>query len=84
MAAGRQGEAWEAISEAWGPRVVQKKGYAEVKIASDDDWKKLEPDVKRLCAAIVEGRKALREKSLQEEKAVIEREEGLPASSSVP
>lgn len=73
MAAGRE---WEGISQAWGSsRVTQRKGDVDVKIASADDWNKLEPDVKRLCAAIVEGRKSLREKSLQEEKAVIERED---------
>ena len=69
------GAEWVAISQAWGPKVLQKKGHVEVNIASDDDWKQLEPDVKRLCTAIVEGRKSLQEKALQEEKAEIERED---------
>jgi hypothetical protein len=68
------GQEWKATSLAWGSRVVQRKGYAEVRIASDDDWVKLEPEVKRLCVAIVEGRKSFQERSLQEQKADVERE----------
>jgi hypothetical protein len=68
------GQEWAAISQAWGARVVPRKGYAEVKIASGEDWKKLEPEVRRLCAAIIQGRNSLQEKSLQEQKAVVERE----------
>src|SRR6516162_5179940 len=76
-AAGRE---WVTVSQAWGPRVLQKKGDVDVKIASDDDWRELEPNVRRLCVAIVEGRK----QSLQEEKAVIEREdaEGLSGAQT--
>jgi len=68
------GKEWAATSLAWDSRVVQRKGYVEVRIASADDWEKLEPEVKRLCVAIVEGRKSLQERSLQEEKAEVERE----------
>jgi hypothetical protein len=68
------GQEWAAISRAWGARVIQRKGYIDVRIASGDDWEHLEPEVRRLCAAIVEGRKSLQEKSLQEQKAVAERE----------
>jgi hypothetical protein len=64
------GQEWAATSPAWGSRAIQRKGYVEVRIASGDDWEKLEPEVKRLCVAIVEGRKSL----LQEQKAEVERE----------
>ena len=68
------GQEWAAMSQAWGTRVIQRKGYVDVRITSGDDWQHLEPDLRRLCAAIVEGRKSLQEKSLQEQKAVAERE----------
>ena len=68
------GQAWATISQAWGARVVPRKGYVDVKIASGEDWRKLEPEVRRLCAAIIQGRNSLQEKSLQEQKAVVERE----------
>jgi hypothetical protein len=68
------GQEWPSISQGWGTRVIQRKGYVDVRIASGEDWAKLEPDVKRLCAAIVEGRRSLQEKSLHEEKAAVERQ----------
>jgi hypothetical protein len=68
------GPQWTAISQNWGPRVLQRKGYVEVRVASSTDWSEIEPGVRVLCAAIVEGRKSLQEKSLQEEKAEVERE----------
>jgi hypothetical protein len=63
------GQEWIDIEKAWGERVIRRRGYTDVKIASSEDWKTLEPDVKRLCAAIVQGRR-----SLQEQQAAGERE----------
>ena len=51
--------------------MLKRKGYVEVKIASGEDWKNLEPDVKRLCAAIVQGRKSLQEKQAVNEREVV-------------
>jgi hypothetical protein len=68
IAAGQQ---WAAISQGWGNRVIKRKGYTEVKVASDNDWKKIEPDVKRLCAAIVQGRKSFQEEQAADEREVV-------------
>ena len=68
------GQVWAELSQTWGSRLVQRKGYAEVRIASGDDWEKVKPEVKRLCVAIIEGRRSLQEKSLQEQKDEAERE----------
>jgi hypothetical protein len=66
------GKDWVEIAKLWGGRVVKRKGYIEVKIASADDWKTVEPEVKRLCSAIVRGRNSMREQQI-----VTERQEGL-------
>lgn len=68
------GQEWTAIASAWGVRVVKRKGYVDVKIASSDDWKRLEPDVKKLCRAIVEGRKSLREQQVADEQREVAKE----------
>lgn len=66
------GKDWLDIAKAWGGRVLKRKGYFEIKIASADDWKTLEPDVKRLCSAIVRGRNSIREQQI-----VTERQSGI-------
>jgi hypothetical protein len=69
------GKDWLDIAKAWGGRVLKRKGYFEIKIASADDWKTLEPDVKRLCSAIVRGRNSIREQQI-----VTERQSGIADS----
>lgn len=64
------GQEWTAIASAWGARVIKRKGYVEVRIASGEDWKSLEPDVKRLCVAIVQGRQSLQEQQAVDEHKV--------------
>ena len=62
------GASWPDIARAWGARVVQRKGYSEVKISSLDDWKTVEPDIKKLIAAIVRGRKLMQEQQVVSER----------------
>jgi hypothetical protein len=64
------GACWSQISQTWAGRLVKKKGYCEVRISSQQDWQTIEPDFKKLCTAILQGRKIA-----QEEKIVAERQE---------
>ena len=64
------GASWSQISKTWAGRLAQKKGYCEVKISSQQDWQMIEPDFRRLCAAILQGRKIA-----QEERVAAEQQE---------
>jgi Holliday junction resolvase-like predicted endonuclease len=64
------GKDWLEIEKSWGTRVLKKRGYIEVKIASVDDWKLLELDAKKLCSSIVRGREAIREQQILTERQV--------------
>jgi hypothetical protein len=58
------GDDWMKIATSWGARVAKKKGSAEIKVVSADDWKTIEFDVKKLCGAIMRGRKLIREQQI--------------------
>jgi Endonuclease NucS len=64
------GPEWSDIASSWGAKVVKRRGYVEVKISSGADWKQLEADVKKLCSAIVQGRKSRQEQLAKEEREV--------------
>jgi hypothetical protein len=62
------GEEWSEIAKLWGGRAVKKKGAVDVKVASLNDWKTIEPDVKKPCSAIIRGRQTIREQQIVTEK----------------
>jgi Endonuclease NucS len=64
------GPEWNSIASSWGGKVVKRRGYVEVKISSMADWKQLEADIKKLCFAIVQGRKSRQERQAKEEREV--------------
>jgi hypothetical protein len=77
------GEDWAQIAKSWGARVVKRKGYFEVKIASEEDWKLMEPDLRKLCSAILRGRKIVREQQVVAERQGVN-EELSDAGNSAP
>jgi hypothetical protein len=70
-------KAWEQLAKAWGGRVLKKKGYAEVKIASEEDWMKMESDIRTLCHQILHGRKMLQEQQIAAENERLQQEAGV-------
>jgi hypothetical protein len=56
------GQEWSKISQRWPTNLTRKKGHSEIKVASAQDWKLIEPDMRELCKAILAGRQILQEK----------------------
>jgi hypothetical protein len=71
------GEEWPQIAQSRGERVVKKKGSFEVTISSQQDWQIVEPNLRKLCAAILRGRETIREQQI-----VAERRQALEEESS--
>jgi hypothetical protein len=58
---------WLDISKKWEGRLFKRKGDVEIRIASSDDWKTIELDVRKLCSAIVRGWNSKRERQIETE-----------------
>lgn len=67
------GADWFEVAKSWGERIVKRKGYSEIRISSQQDWKAAEPEVRRLCDSILHGRKAAQEKRVTAERHELER-----------
>jgi hypothetical protein len=72
-AAQAAGPEWTHFRQNWGTAVTQHRGYYDVRIQTEQDWKTMSPDVKALCAAILNGQKAMQEQRANAERQNLEK-----------
>jgi hypothetical protein len=72
-AAQAAGAEWAQFRQRWGKAVTEKCGYYDVRIQTQQDWKDISPDVKALCAAILNGRKTMQEQGAKADRQNLEK-----------
>ncbi len=74
-------EKWPVIAKVFAARLIQRKGYYDVKFSSEKDWYSVEEAVKSLCEAIVIGRKKAIEHKIAAERQGANEETAEPPPS---
>jgi len=68
------GQEWQQITQKFSANIIRKKGHSEIKLASEQNWKQIEPDIRKLCKAILAGRQKLQEERLTAERLELEQQ----------